>query len=273
LSGLAVHPRLSVNCASTLRWSLAQDLTFYAEAGVTKVALLMRKVEDAGLHVACELLADAGVVVDNVAAGPCLVLDDRAQWPAGRDRLRQLLANTARLGSQCLVITTGPAGRLTWEEAADALAEALAPIVDEARTDGRSLAVENTNGLRFDLGFLHNLRDTIDVARRLDIGVCMEVNNIWGERGLGETIARGVGQIRTVQVNDFVVGTLATPDRAVPGDGDIPLERIFRQLLAAGYAGPFELEIVGPRIEAEGYPSAVKRSLEFLSGLLESLGA
>ena len=101
----------------------------------------------------------------------------------------------------------------------------------------------------------------------------MEVNNIWGERGLGETIARGADLLRMVQVNDFVVGTFSTPDRAVPGDGQIPLRRILKQLLDAGYRRFFELEIVGPRIEAEGYASAVRRSLAHLSELLTSLGA
>jgi sugar phosphate isomerase/epimerase len=36
----------------------------------------------------------------------------------------------------------------------------------------------------------------------------------------------------------------------VPGDGDIPLARRVGELLAAGYAGAFEIEMVGPRIEA-----------------------
>ena len=67
--------------------------------------------------------------------------------------------------------------------------------------------------------FATTLRDTCDLARRLGIGVCMEVNNAWCERGLADTVRRNVDLLRIVQVNDFVVGTLQTPDRAVPGDG------------------------------------------------------
>ena len=63
-----------------------------------------------------------------------------------------------------------------------------------------------------------------------------------------------------MQLSDYVVGTLATPDRAVPGDGDIPFDRIVGQLLAAGYEGVFDLELIGPRIEAEGYERAVPRA-------------
>ena len=38
----------------------------------------------------------------------------------------------------------------------------------------------------------------------------------------------------------------------MPGDGDIPFDRILGPLLAAGYTGAFDLELIGPRIEAEG---------------------
>lgn len=171
------------------------------------------------------------------------------------------------------MITTGPAIGLTWEDAADAFVAATAPVVDEARADGTTVVVEHTNGLRFDLGFLHNLRDTIEVAQRAGVAVCMEVNTVWGERALRDTIRGGVDRIRIVQVNDFLVPTTSTPDRGVPGDGVIPLERIFRDLEEAGYRGPYELEIVGPRIEAEGYESAVRRSVEHVDLLLRRVSA
>ena len=77
-----------------------------------------------------------------------------------------------------------------------------------------------------------------------------------------------------VQICDFVVvGTLDTPNRAVLGDGDIPLERLLATVLDAGYEGAFDIEIIGPRIEQEGYPAAIRRSVERASVLLDGLGA
>ena len=66
---------------------------------------------------------------------------------------------------------------------------------------------------------------------------------------------------------------IVDPSNEIAGDGDIPLRRILGGLLDAGYRGFFELEILGPRIEAEGYESAVRRSLAHLGTLLEELGA
>ena len=83
----------------------------------------------------------------------------------------------------------------------------------------------------------------------------------------------GADRLRLVQVSDFAVGTLSTPNRLVPGDGDIPLERILRQVVAAGYEGCFDLELIGPRIDEEGYGSACRRSVDWLAEMLDALGA
>jgi sugar phosphate isomerase/epimerase len=100
----------------------------------------------------------------------------------------------------------------------------------------------------------------------------MECNACWAERGLATTIEVGADLLRLVQVSDFVIGTLCTPQRAVPGDGDIPLERILRQVVAAGYEGVFDLELLGPRIEEEGYEAAVPRAVAALEDLLGRVG-
>jgi sugar phosphate isomerase/epimerase len=76
-----------------------------------------------------------------------------------------------------------------------------------------------------------------------------------------------------VQVSDYVVGTHTTPDRVVPGDGDIPLERILRTLVDAGYRGAYDIELIGPRIETEGYEQAVTRAVRHVDRLLREIGA
>ena len=53
-------------------------------------------------------------------------------------------------------------------------------------------AIEHTNSLRVDVGFVHTLRRRVDLARRLGTGVCMEINACWAERDLAATIRDGV---------------------------------------------------------------------------------
>ena len=163
-----------------------------------------------------------------------------------------------------VVFTTGPAGPVEWNDAADTFAAAIEPALPAPVT----LCLEHTNSLRTDVSFVHTLRDAIDLANRLDISVCIEVNACWMERDLARTIANNIDRIGLVQVGDAAIGTLSTPNRLVPGDGDIPLARIVGQLLDSGYEGVFDLELIGPRIEEEGYRSAIARSCEYLSELL-----
>lgn len=243
-----VHPRVCVSGISTWSQSLADDVLLYEQLGVHTIGAALRKIRgDADI----ELLQSSGIEVANVIgvghAGLLYACD---------------VANV--LGAPLVVFTTGPAGDSEWDDAADACARALAPFLPPPVM----LCLEHTNSLRVDVSFVHTLRDAIDFARRLDIHVCMEINACWAERGLHRTIVDGIDRIGIVQVSDFKVGTLSTPNRMVPGDGDIPLARIIGWLLDAGYEGVFDLELVGPAIEQEGYPSALARSCAYLSDLL-----
>ena len=52
-----------------------------------------------------------------------------------------------------------------------------------------------------------------------------------------------------------------------------PLARVLAQLEAAGYRGCYDLELIGPRIEAEGYESAIPRAVAATAALLSQVGA
>jgi sugar phosphate isomerase/epimerase len=268
----AVHPRICVSGVSSWGWSLDEELALCRELGIANIGASLRKFgpDDAD---AVARIEDSGVRVANLINVGGFVIAEPAGWPAARDHLKRVVDLAVRLGRPCLVMTTGRAGPITWEEAADRFAEAGAPVFAHARDAGVEFAIEHTSPLRVDVAFVHSLRDILDLARRVDTGVTMDLNPCWAERGLADTITRGIDRIRVVQVSDYVIGTQNTPNRAVVGDGDIPIERILRQVLDAGYGGVFDLELLGPAIEAEGYASAIRRSCEHLGTVLDRLGA
>lgn len=271
---MKTHPRVSLSMLSQWNWTVDEDLAFYEREGVNVIGVSLAKMEAAGgWRPYVPRIRDGGYRVANlIGLGP-FKLSDREGWDKQRDRVRDALDAAEAFGAECIVLTTGPAGSLSWEDAADASAEAMAPLLDDAAARGLVIAFEHTNGLRVDIGFLHTLRDAIFFAQRMGTGVCMEINACWAERGLAETIRDGINTIAIVQLSDFAIGTNNTPNRLVPGDGDIPIERIVGQVLAAGYDGVFDLEMIGPRIEEEGYESASTRAIEYCGALLERLGA
>jgi sugar phosphate isomerase/epimerase len=253
-----------------LRWSFDDDLRFWESEGVDHVGLSFRKVEKVGATRASTALADAGLRVSNIVELGWWDLVDRSTWARQRDRLL-VAVEVARPFGACLVLTTGPAGDLEWDAATSAFREALEPVQVAARNAGVPVTIEPTSPMRVDLSFVTTFRDGVDLARMIDALVCMEVNSCFAERDLGASIGAAGDVLAHVQVSDFVIGSLCSPDRAVPGDGDIPLARILDRVLTTGYRGAFELEMVGPRIEAEGYDHAIRRSIAWMDQVLAEL--
>jgi len=273
---MTMHPRVCVSAISTFGLALDEDLAFWARHDIDTVGVSVAKLERFGWVEGTRLVADAvahGLRVANlIGLGPFHLADPK-QWTKQQERLLHTLDTAVAVGAECMVFTTGPFAPLSWEEAADALEAALKPVLAVARERNVPFAIEHTNSLRVDVGFVHTLRDAIDLARRLDSGVCMELNACWAERGLADTIRGGADRIRLVQVSDFKVGTIASSQRLVPGDGDMPIARILGAVLDAGYPGVFDLELIGAAITSEGYDAAIPRAVGALGALLTDLGA
>jgi sugar phosphate isomerase/epimerase len=250
-----------VNSLSAASWSLAQDLDLYADLGVRKVSLFLDKATAIGVDKARDLLADFEVV-QVFAKG--FVLDDESTWPADRARLQEGAELAAELGAPWLGLTAGAAGRLSWDDAGAALGRAVAPIA----ADGVRFAVEHSLPVRPEIGFVHSLADCVELADRLGMGATMELSYCFNERDLAATLADAAPRLASVQVSDLVPPSTVLPDRAVPGDGVIPLADLIGAVIGAGYPGAIELEQLGPRIEAEGYEPALRRAVAALDAIL-----
>ncbi len=267
-----MHPRLALHSLSSATWPLERDLDLYGELGVTQAGFFLDKLLAAGADRAVELIRAAGVGATQICcAGP--TTHDPARWPEDRARLRQALEIADALGAPWVGCTTGPAGPLLWEDAAAALGESLRPVVEAARSRRIGVAIEQTLPVRVEIGFVHSFRDTAELARRFGLGVVMETNYCSVERDIEHSIEAAADVVAIVQLSDLVPPSTVIPDRAVPGDGALPLERIVRLLVTSGYRGPFELEMLGPRIEAEGYAAACRRAVSAADRILTAAGA
>jgi sugar phosphate isomerase/epimerase len=270
------HPRLSVNVLSSLRLPLHADIALWRDLGIQHVGLHLSKIEEAGWEAAGQMLTDAGLRVSTVFGPTYRRLDaDRSLgwWDADQRATVETIEFAASIGAASVYVCSGAAPSLRWDAAADRFCELVAPAVARGRELGVPLLIEPTNPLRADISFVFWLRDAMELARRAGTKVMLDVQTCWCERGVEQLIEDNIDVVGLTQLSDFVVGTTQTGDRAVPGDGDIPLERLLAAVVDAGYAGPFDLEVFGPRIEAEGYGSAIQRSVEYASELLERVGA
>jgi sugar phosphate isomerase/epimerase len=255
--------RVSVSQVTTLSWPFERDVAFYPTVGVHAIGVSVMKLETCGIDRARRMLAASGLSVSCVTSSGWFPLDDEAGSAAALEKTRRHLDVAAAIGAETLLLLPGHAPSLSFEEQAARarpLIEALFPDAERARV---RLAIEPVSQLRVDLGHLHTFHDALDLADAIDspwLGVVLELNNAWIEPRLYENVAERTRRIAVVQVNDFKVGTMQASDRVVMGDGDIPLRRICRAIDAAGYGGWWDIELLGPRIEAEGYEAVVPRA-------------
>lgn len=263
-----MHPRLSVHTVGFGDREAPEILRQLAAAGIHRAGMTMRQVELGTVQRTASVARDEGVEVVDLVQPVAFDLQQPATWGAGQDRLRACVDTAQRLGAGIVYTTTGPAPRLAWDDAAARFAGAIGPVATYATSLGVRLAVENTTSLRADLGFVHRLSDAVDLAGRSGLAVVADLYAAWTDRDLEQALRSSLPRLALVQIADFVLGTLATPDRAVPGDGDIPISRQLGWLRDAGYQGVLELELLGPRIDAEGVVSACRRAVEVTETLL-----
>lgn len=254
-----VHPRISVNSLSSLYQPLSADVDLWAELGVDHVGLISPKLAADGWEDSARVIAGAGLKVSNVSTENHVI--------------EESLRFASSVGARTVYACSGPAGSSTWEEAAAGFCEQMAPLAALAHELGVVLAVEPTNPLRGDVSFVYTLRDALDLARSADIGVVLDFYSCWYERGIEELVRKNVESIGLVQICDYAFGTFDTPNRVAIGDGDVPVARLLSLLVDAGYQGAFDLEILGPQIEAEGYRPTISRSLERATRILDELKA
>jgi sugar phosphate isomerase/epimerase len=254
-----VHPRVSLNSICSMSQSFDEDLALWSELGVDHVGLITPKLDGIGWDNGRQAVLDRALRISSVS---CY-----------KPEIERSLEFTASVGSGILYFVPGSGGSQLWEETAEQFCEDMVPVASRAKELDVQLALEPTNPLRTDVSFVHTVRDAVDLARTADMKVVVDFYSAWYERDIERTVRDNIDLVSLVQIDDYKLGTFDMPNRVAIGDGDIPVERLMGILLDAGYDGVFDLEILGPVIEDEGYRAPIARSLERASDMLDRLGA
>jgi sugar phosphate isomerase/epimerase len=146
----------------------------------------------------------------------------------------------------------------------------LEKVLPEAEQHNVRLGLENVSILTPETSYIHTLNEALDVVEAVGspyLGVTMEFNNAWIERGLYENLRHRHKWLTIAQVSDFRLGTFCTRQRVPVGDGVIPLRRMVHALDDAGYTGYYDIELMGSVIEEVGYANAIRRSVTAFKNL------
>jgi sugar phosphate isomerase/epimerase len=269
-----MHPRVSLHQVAFLGEPTAAFIDHCRVTGIENMSLVTTALAQPGAYDDARRAVCAGGPRVTALNHPFAVypnLDEDAGLAT--ENLMRAIEFAEGLEAATIYLITGGRGTLSWEQAAVRFADLLAPCAERAAASGTRLLVENASAFNADIHFVHTLTDAIALTESANVGICIELHACWFEGGLATLIERAMPVTGLIQVSDYVLGDRSAPCRAVPGDGVIPLDDVLAQVLDAGYDGVFDLELVGPRIEAEGARAATTRGARYLSEMLTRLGA
>ncbi len=264
-----MHPDISINTLCFAPAGLDKLADKVARIGVSGISPDLEQVLAFGVPEGARLFTDAGLSVATLThrafgfATPELTA-------SARERLGRTIEIAAKIGAQSITMTTGGRGALNWPDAAERFAESVAPCAEQGRAAGIRIGIEPTSHLYADASIAHRLTDTVQIASLAGIDVVIDLFACWFDADIEAAIAAAGLQVALVQVSDYVPGDRALPCRAVPGDGAIPLDRLIPAIARSGYRGWYDLEILGPRVLAEGDEAALQRAVRDLSTILKS---
>jgi len=266
-----MHRSLSINTLSLPVGSFESNIDRVARLGARAISPDLEQLQQLGAAKASLLIRDAGLAVATLThrsfgyATP-------AEAEAARERLMRTIDEAATLGAKSITMTTGGRGALTWASAAERFAEAVAPCGLRAREAGVALGIEPTSHLYADASIAHSLSDSLRLAQKAGISIVIDIFACWFDADIEQAIGDAGHHTVLVQISDYVYGDRGLPCRAVPGDGAIPLDRLVPAIVQAGFQGYFDLEIIGPRLAAEGSEQGLFRAAAYMGKLLESAG-
>lgn len=237
--------------------------------GVGTTTLMASALREFGADRARDLLASSGITVAALIGDLPSNLADPQTWESSRSLLTDALDTAAVLGASAVYTVTGP---LVGDESEslETYARFIEPVAAHARTVGIDFAIEATLPMYAYVSFTHTLESTLRLARRCNVGICLDLFHVWDDPDLSQVLRESLDQISLVQIGDLAVDSDGKSQKQIPGAGSIPMADLIAQIVDAGYEGVFDLEIDGPFIDAVGRSVAIERAVDFLDETLSA---
>ncbi len=266
--------RLSMNELTTLRWSFDEDVRHYAAAGFQAIAVWRQKISDFGELKSLELLDEAGLAVSAVLwAGGFTGSDGRSHKESIEDAL-EAVQLTADLKAGSLIVYSGSRAGHTHNHAKRLFRDAVEALLPQAEGSGVTLAIEPMHaGCASGWTFLTNLDETLELIRSFgspNVKLVFDAYHFGHLPGIVERLPELSPWISLVQLGDARRPPCGEQNRCRLGAGLLPLQAIMAALLASGYAGDVDIELMGEDLEDPDYAELLGHSRRVAGELLGS---
>ena len=240
--------RLSLNQATTQRWSLREAIEGCARASIPAIGIWRDKLAEAGVASAARMARDAGLHVSGVCRGGRFPAATAAERAARIDDSRRAIDEAAALAADVLVLVCGPAPDKDIQSARAMVADAIEQLIPYAAARGVKLGIEPLHPMYAgDRSVITTLSEALDLVERFatpHVGVVIDTYHVWWDPYLFQQIRRARGHIFAFHVCDWLVPTPhMLLGRGMMGDGVIDIRQVRGWVEAQGFAGFCEVEI------------------------------
>ena len=245
-------PRFSVSQVSTLAASFADDLATYAATGIDGIGIWELKLPAGEDEQSLALVRESGLEVTNcVPQVPSILPLPLIDGPVDpRERIEAICASIRRLAPfrpQSIVCLTGPAWRLAPEDARRTVVDGLRRVGREAKANGVHVGLEPMQRIGGEeWTIVTSIPEAVELLAEVDepaLGITFDLWHLWNTETLLDDVAEHAGRLTGVHVSDWREPTRGWADRVLPGDGVANVPAILAALDAAGWTGPYDLEV------------------------------
>lgn len=248
---------LSMNEITTFRWSLQEDVENYQQAGYGGIGVWRHKLTDGDENQAIDLLTSSGLSVTNLSWAGGFTGSDGRTLAESIDDAQEALWLAAAIGAGCLVIYSGGRNNHTYRHAGRLLRLALDELLPLAEAVEVPLAIEPMHAAcAADWTFLTDLESVmslVDEYRSPYAKIAYDTYHFPIHGRQRDLLARLAPQIGIVHLGDRTQPPSVEQERCPLGRGNLRLGEVIGTLQDAGYAGAYDVKLLGTEVEAFDY--------------------
>lgn len=264
---------ISVNQVSTLSWTMDQDALHAAEFGYDGLGLYRPKVDDHGIQETVETLHHHRLRATSLGWAGGFTGIERSFDEAVADGI-EAVHQSAEIGAEVLIVLAGGLNRHINTHARRMVVQALQRMGDAAAEVDVQLAIEPIHaGCGDEWSFIDNLtatRDVLTCVAHPNLGFVCDLYHLGLGDGWVDQLSEMTPLVRLVQVGDARGAPMGEMNRCALGEGCVDIAAMLRTVIAAGYQGPIEVELVGEDVERLRYRERLGAARRYMDDILRN---
>ncbi len=261
-----------MNEVTTFRWSFEEDVWHYVQAGYEAIGIWRQKLSDYGEERGVDLVAESKLHVTNLHWAGGFTGNEGKSLQEAIDDAAHAIRLAGALDAGCLVVYPGGRNNHTFRHAKRLLTEAIEQLLPLAEASDVVLAFEPMHpACATQWTFMTNLAETVSFLESFHsphLKIILDVYHFGQDKNFLEELPNLVNHAALVQLGDRRSDHKSEQNRCRLGHGKLPLARIVQQLIAAGYAGDFDIELVGQDVQLCDYEYLLQDSKQSFQQML-----